>query len=165
MPAVNPRITITLTPETHAVLRTLSTLTGNSQSAIVGELLNESRPVFDRMVQILQAAHKLKVAADEDRSTWIKTMDKAQAKLERQLSLALDTMDDGARPLLDAAEKVKRRAAGAGGARVRGGPTPAARAASTPMSNRGVTPWENPKKPTRSTAKAASKKGGRRGPV
>lgn len=161
MPAVNPRITITLTPETHAVLRTLSTLTGNSQSAIVGELLNESRPVFDRMVQVLQAAQKLKAAADEDRSTWLKAMDKAQAKLERQLSLSLETMDDGTRPLLHAAEKVRRRAAGAGGSRLRGAPSPAVRAVSTPMSNRGVTPRENPQKPGGRTAKTKRVKGGR----
>lgn len=157
MPAVNPRITITLTPETHAVLRSLSALTGNSQSAIVGELLNESRPVFDRMVQVLQAAQKLKETAQEDRSSWLKTIDKAQAKLEEQLALSLGTMDDGFRPLLDQAEKVNRRAAGAGGTRVRGTAAPAGGAAFTPMSNRGVTP-----QPTRGrTARKTATKGGR----
>ena len=64
MPAVNPRITITITPELHAVLRRLSELSGQSQSGIVGELLGESVPVFERMVTVLEAAQKLKAEAE-----------------------------------------------------------------------------------------------------
>lgn len=63
MPAANPRITITLKPEVHEVLKRLSSLTGNSQSSMVGEILNDSFPVFERMVQVLSAAEKMRADA------------------------------------------------------------------------------------------------------
>ena len=111
MPAINPRITITLTPSVHALLRELSGLTGNSQSAIVAELLETSAPVFERVVATLKAAATVH---DEAKAQIVAGMGRAQSKLEDQLSLALGTMDDASRPLLEEAEKVKRRAGRAG---------------------------------------------------
>lgn len=156
MPTVNPRITITLEPSVHAVLRRVSELTGGSMSSMIGELLKQSEPVFTRMVRVMEAA----VAARESLSTeMVESLDRAQAKLEGQLGLAIDDMDEGFRPILEEAERVKRRAAGAGGARLPRTPAPAARrAARTPLSNRGVTPLPG-------KAKKAAKKGGGHGPV
>ena len=158
MPTQNPRITITLTPALHAQLRRLSELTGNSQSALVAELLEGSTPVFDRLITVLTAAQEAK---DSLRQRFASDLDAGQAKLEKQLGLALDTFDTATKGLLEQAEAVKRRsrkgAAGDGGAPRRGAvPAPAARASEggpTPMSNRGV----------RLTAKKAKNPSGRRG--
>ena len=149
MPASNPRITITLAPQVHAILRRLSELTGNSQSGLVGELLLESMPVFERMVQVLQAAEKLKAEADASKASIGKGLVEAQGKLERQLGLALETWDAASKPIVDAAEQVDRRRGRE--ARTR------RRSTSTPMSNRGVTP--QPNKPNQ--AKPKAKKGAR----
>ena len=54
------RLTITLQPTLAAQLRKLSQLTGNSQSALIGELLEGSGPVFDRMIQVMEAAKTAK---------------------------------------------------------------------------------------------------------
>ena len=65
MTTINPRITVTLQPQVHAVLRRLSQLTKNSQSSLVGELLAESMPIFERMVEVLDAAEKLRAKGME----------------------------------------------------------------------------------------------------
>ena len=140
MPAVNPRITITLQPAVHAVLRRLSELTGNSQSSLVGELLGQSLPIFERMVEVLSAAEELRQKGLQASKEVGVGLEQAQARLEEQLGLELDTFRELTQPLLDDAERVQRRA----GRGVRGAaaPTPARAPAArkTPMSNRGVTP-------------------------
>ena len=60
MPAKNPRLTITLDPPLHALLRRLSELTGSSQSKIISEILDGSVEVFARLVHVLEAAEKAK---------------------------------------------------------------------------------------------------------
>lgn len=157
MPAVNPRITITITPELHAVLRRLSELSGQSQSGIVGELLGESVPVFERMVTVLEAAQKLKAEAERGTEELKAGLIDAQQKLERQMGLMLHDLDEGFRPILEAAEKVDRRAGRAADVRgARAGVRPA-KASATPMSNRGVTPHP----PSGVTPKNSRRKGGR----
>lgn len=140
MPAVNPRITITLKPQTHAALQRMSALAGNSMSSIVGELLEQSQPVFDRMVRLLEAAAKIKDSAQGEKDRIAKSLEDAQLNLEKQLGLGLDWMDETSAPILEAAERLDRRA----GRAERDAPrrARAARTAerSTPMSNRGVTP-------------------------
>ena len=148
MPATNPRLSVTLAPSVAAVLRELSTLTGNSQSAMVAELLEEAQPVFTRMIRILRAAQEAKKAVKEE---LVAGMDAAQERLEAQLGLALGEMDEFDGRLLQTAEKVKRLA---------GRDEVSARVArrSPPISNRGVTPRENGK-----TGKGKSRaKGGSR---
>lgn len=153
MPAKNPRLTITLQPTLAAQLRRLSELTGNSQSALIAEMLEGSTPIFDRMITLLEAAHQAK---DSLRGQAVEGLDVAQSKLEKQMGLALDTWDQAASPLLEQMEAIKRRAA-------RSAPAAAARSAArparggtkqgkgTPPSNRGVrsTP-DKPKKPIKS---------------
>jgi hypothetical protein len=144
MPAVNPRITITLKPQTHAALQRMSALAGNSMSSIVGELLEQSQPVFDRMVRLLEAAAKIKDSAQDEKDRIAKSLEDAQQNLERQLGLSLDWMDERSAPILQAAEKLDRRAGRAepDAPRRARAARPAKRA--TPISNRGVTPRENP---------------------
>lgn len=156
MPAVNPRITITLKPEVHAILKRLSALTGNSQSALVGELLESSAPVFERMATVLDAAEKLRAEGMQAPDEFRASLQQAQDKLESQLGLALGAIDEGTRPVLDAAEKVGRRAGRQGSARVAGAPGRPERAPATPMSNRGVT---TPGKTRRGKGKAVGQEG------
>ena len=136
MPAKNPRLTITLQPSLAAQLRKLSELTGNSQSALIGDLLEGSGPVFDRMIQVLEAA---KTAKESMRGKLADDMEQAQAKMEGALGMVMDGFDQFTGSLLDEAEAVTRRArrkAPASGARTPAGGHGAA--APTPMSNRGV---------------------------
>lgn len=135
MPATNPRITITLQPAVHAVLRRLSELTGNSQSALVGDLLAESLPTFERMAQVLAAAEALRTQGMKVPEEVAKGLDHAQARIEQQLGLALDDLDTSFRPLVAEAESIVRRA---GRAASRRPPATGAAPVVTPPSNRGV---------------------------
>ena len=139
MPASNPRLTITLRPTIAAQLRRLSELTGNSQASLIAELLDGSEQVFARLITVLEAAQ---VAKEEMRGAITGDMRSAQERVERQLGLTLDAVDDMVAPLVDAAEAVKRRARKRA-ASMPARPAAAARGASagggsTPVSNRGV---------------------------
>lgn len=135
MPTANPRLTITLEPSTAAQLRRMSELTGNSQSAMISELLTQSAPVFDRLIAVLEAAEVAKTEAKEKAA---EQLERAQAKVEKQLGLMLDWMDEEARPLLEHAEKVQRRTRRSRGGVPRLRDTAASAAGATPPSNRGV---------------------------
>lgn len=135
MPTSNPRITVTLQPAVHALLRRMSELTGNSQSALVSEILEQSSPVFERVVRVLEAANEAK---EEMRGKVAADLANAQAKLERQLGLSFEAIDEGFAPLLREAEAIKRRAR-RGGVPARGeAPRRAKSGGVTPLSNRGV---------------------------
>lgn len=108
MATLNPRITVTLTPAVHAVLKELASLGGQSQSSIVGELLETSLPIFERVVVTLRAAKTIHASA---RAEVASSLERAQHRLEGQMDFLLDQMDRDNRPLLDAAEKVHRRGA------------------------------------------------------
>lgn len=151
MPTSNPRITITLEPATAAQLRRISELTGNSQSALVSEILSQSSDVFARLVTVLEAAEAARTAAREDVAA---KLDRAQATVEQQLGLMLDLAEDKTGSLLAEVERVRRRSRrrpqgqplgdredGAGSAEKgasRRGERASAREALTPLSNRGV---------------------------
>ena len=132
MPAKNPRLTITLQPSLAAQLRKLSELTGNSQSALIGDLLAGSGPVFDRLIQVLEAA---KTAKASMKGKITEDMQAAQAKVEGALGMVLEGFDQFTGSLLDEAEEVTRRSRGSAGAARSHGP---GAAAPTPISNRGV---------------------------
>ena len=118
MPTQNPRLTITLTPAVAAVLKSMSEASGNSQSSIVGELLEVSVPVFERVTKALLAARDMEEAAKGEIAAGL---GRAQSRMEQQLPLHLAELDEGIRPLLDHAEDVRRRRARAAG----GAPAPA----------------------------------------
>lgn len=129
MPTKNPRLTITLQPALADQLRRLSALTGNSQSALISELLDGSGPVFDRMISILEAA---KQATSNMRGKIAADLETAQNQLENVLGIALDHMSDAEKAIVKKAGKTggePRRKAQRGGARS---------ASLTPPSNRGV---------------------------
>ena len=140
MAAKNPRLTITLQPTLAAQLRKLSELTGNSQSGLIGDLLEGSGPVFDRMFQVLDAA---KTAKESMRGKLADDMEQAQTKMEGALGIALEGFDEITASLLDEAEAVtrrarKRRTPSASGARTVAGFGASGADAPTPISNRGV---------------------------
>jgi hypothetical protein len=133
MPAKNPRLTITLQPSLAAQLRKLSELTGNSQSSLIGELLEGSGPVFDRIIQVLEAA---KTAKQAMKGKLAENMEQAQAQMEQGLGMVFEGFDGITGSLLDEAEAVTGRGCRERQAQ-RGRGTPGA-AAPTPISNRGV---------------------------
>lgn len=143
MPTKNPRLTVTLQPATSAQLSELSRLTGDSQSAIIADILEKSAPVFDRVIRVLSAAEEAKA---ELKGRMASDLDKAQAKIERQLGLALDGLDEYTGSLLDEVEAVRRRARRAPTDGKRSAAVGGRGARSTPPSNRGVRSTANPLK-------------------
>ncbi len=167
MPAKHPRLTITIDPVIHAQLRRLSELTGNSQSALISELLTGTEPVFTRLITVLEAANDVRASL---KGQLAKELHLAQERLEKGIGLNdvrlanavmhLDMAQDMADrsrtlPLFE----VKHRSRGAGGGPAQRGTDGVAAASSTPMSNRGV----------RSTKKTGhspnEKQGGNRGSI
>lgn len=107
MPTLNPRITITLDESTSLQLRRLSDLTGNSQSRLVSELLQESGPVFARTILVLEAAQKAK---QELKTGPAARLSSAQGRLEAGLGVSLsDPVDTSTLPLFGSVEGVVRR--------------------------------------------------------
>ena len=152
MSTTKPRITITLEPVTALQLKRISELTGNSQSSMVSEVLEQATPVFERLIRILEAAEAAKKSAEAaQQSVMIQSvghLELAQRRVERQLGLVLDDFDEASAPLLAELEEVQRRARKGAPATGKG----AARgAASTPLSNRGVRSTTTPRKSTNKT--------------
>jgi len=134
MATKNPRLTITLNPALAAQLRRLSELTGNSQSALISELLDGSGAVFDRLIKVLEAAE---AAKESMKGGVARDMRDAQQRVEQQLGLMLDFGEERAADLVDQVETVRRRRAK--GAPRSGVASPAGDAPlETPPSNRGV---------------------------
>ena len=134
MPAKNPRLTITLQPSLAAQLRKLSELTGNSQSALIGELLEGSGPVFDRMIQVLEAA---KTAKESMRGKLADDMEQAQIKMEGALGVVMEGFDQITGSLLDEAEAVTTGTPEGARKRSAGTCRRARRGSANPISNRG----------------------------
>jgi hypothetical protein len=165
MTTQNPRLTITLQPSLAAQLRKLSQLTGNSQSSLISELLDGSAPVFDRMILVLTAAESAKASLRGHLST---DMAQAQARIEKQLGLALEDFDSASQPVLNEFEVIQRRGRkGAGrGALATARTLPDAKP--TPLSNRGVRSLTNTIKkvaaaPTPAKSKPIKRGANRRG--
>lgn len=129
MATTKPRITITLTQRQHDVLRAISDCGGSSMSAFVGELLEQSLPVLERMAESFR---KIKLAQDEQKKRIIADLDQAQAEVEPVLDQVLGQFD------LFMAKVEKAAGAAETSARAEGTGDPDA--PSTPVTNRGVTP-------------------------
>jgi hypothetical protein len=106
MPAVNPRIQVTLKPSLHAVIKRLSEATGNSMSSLVSEFLEPNEAVFERMVLIIEAAAS---ARDEVKEKIARNMDEVQSQIESKLGLTLDLFEASTEDLLKEVETVGRR--------------------------------------------------------
>lgn len=125
MPTSNPRVNVTLTPETYARLQALSRVTGNSMSGLVASLLETQGEVFDRLVAVLEAAEKAKEQAKEVLSgaELAADLSMAQKRIEDQLGIMFDLADEATGKLLREAETITRRK-GRGGASAPAAPPP-----------------------------------------
>ena len=167
MATKNPRTTVTLSPDTHAVLKELARLNDESMSATIGGLLEQVTPILQRMTTVLRAAM---AARESVRERLAEDLEKAQKRMEKTFGLAMEDLEALEQPFLDLFDDVKRRSpkvanaiaspAEQGSARARASKRSApaegaplagrkrgARSAATPPSNRGV----------RSTRKNSSK--------
>jgi hypothetical protein len=139
MPTKNPRLTITLNPELAAQLRRLSHLTGSSQGALIGELLEGSSDVFAKIIATLEAAQK---ATASMRGQLVTDMAAAQGRIEDAIGFSTEAFDKATLPLFKEAESIKRRgrraATASAPAPTGGGRAPVPGLPSTPISNRGV---------------------------
>ena len=121
MPTNRPRITVSLDPQTYAVLKAISECGGQPMSAFISEMMDSARPTLERMAATFQ---KIKAAQDNERARFLNTVDEAQAVLEPVVMQAVDQFDLFLGQIGDAVS-------GAGTATV---------AAIDPPTNRGVTP-------------------------
>lgn len=159
MATTKPRITVTLTNRQHDVLRVISECGGQSMSAFIGELLEQSLPVLERMAETFR---KIKAAQDEQKKRIVDELDQAQAEVEPVLEQVLGQFD----LFMSKLEQVAGAGAPASSVAEPAAPVPAK--ARTPVTNRGVTPSHSPSpKPLRrkpsgdfSSAKVSSKKSG-----
>ena len=106
MTTIRPRITVNLEPVTALQLKRISELTGNSQSSMISEVLEQAAPVFERLIMVLEAAEQAKAKVREQS---VERLSDAQARIEAQLGLVLGDFDQATAPLLAEVEKVKRR--------------------------------------------------------
>jgi hypothetical protein len=111
MPTKNPRLTITLQPALAAQLRRLSELTGNSQSALIAELLEGSGPVFDRMIQVLEAADTVKQSI---KGKVADDMQQAAERIDESLGLVFEGFDSLDRFLMRPKKSIAERLAQSG---------------------------------------------------
>ena len=106
MPAKNPRISVTVKPETDALLRRLSALSGDSTSAIVGQILEQSQPVLERLVQVLEAAERAKEHLTAQHAQSLKD---AEAQVLEHLGLSMDLFDEASKSIIEEAEAITRK--------------------------------------------------------
>lgn len=109
MPAINPRISVTVTPAVEAVLSRLSNVTGQSKSSFIADLLENSMPIFERMATVIEAATQAK---DTLKTQTMKDMEEAEARLHQILGVTMDIFDESTAPILEEAKRVQRRARG-----------------------------------------------------
>ena len=90
-----PRITVTLTDDTHALLKDLSALSGKSMSFLISDLVEGIIPHLSRTVEVMKAA---KNAPEEIRQKIIEQYEEAEQKIleaqtivEDQFSLLEET--------------------------------------------------------------------------
>lgn len=171
MPAINPRVSVTLTPALDATLKRLSDVSGQSKSSIIAEILEQSQGVFERMAIIMETA---KTATQEAKERMAANMEEAHSKLLEQAGVVADLFEEQTLDLVGELEQIGRRKSKGGGLghggsaaahRAPGGTLKAAmlEAGSTPPVTRGSgTTVATPKKQGKTAAKRATARVGGR---
>lgn len=90
MPSKNPRLTLTLDPEIAFVLRRLSQLTGESQAALVSELLEGNKLAFVRLIRSLERVGRERA---DLAGRYSEDFERSQALLQAHLDEMLDEHD------------------------------------------------------------------------
>ncbi len=175
MSGLNPRISVTLTPAVDAALKRLSEASGQSRSSLVGEILEQSLPVFERLALVIETA---KTATQEAKVRMASNMEAAQTKLESHLGIVNDLFEEQTADLIADIEAIGRRKARGAEGRTDGRAAPARAPAGTPRKvasrasqervqpphvTRGSgTPVTTPKKKGKTATKPATTRAGRK---
>lgn len=153
MPTSKPRITITLSEKQHELLSAMAEIQEVSMSSLVVELLETAEPVFERVLEMLQAAKKAPQAALAGLKQSLDFAEGHMSGLQVSALGQLDMLiDQVAKPVPGARTDGARRAQGKKSASQRPGPHP---------TNRGVRKTtKSPKSPvvSRVSVKSARSK-------
>jgi hypothetical protein len=119
MATKNPRVSVMLKPSSNAILDRLCAVSGQSKSGLIAEFLEDTcMPMFERMVVVLEAAS---IATDEAKAAARQGFQEAEDKLMEVANLTSDMFDVAARPVLQEAERIRRRGVRVGRAAARAG--------------------------------------------
>lgn len=144
MATQKPRITITITPRQHEVLKAVSAFSGQPMSAFISELLEVSMPTVERMAATFQ---KLKKAQTIEREKYLHSLEQTQSVMEGLAQQATGQFD----LFMTAMEKSVVGGVETHGAA--GGHDDIDNAPAAPVTNRGATdPLAGRSKPKRSKA-------------
>lgn len=116
MATEKPRITITLEPDQHEVLRRLAALQGRPMSRIIAELLAEVTPTLGRVADSLEIAMR---SSEDVRTNLRRVAQEAETEMAPMLDAVLSQFDlfhqhiDAAREVIDEAAKGKGAAGAA----------------------------------------------------
>lgn len=112
MPTKNPRLSVVMSPSLAATLAALSDATGNSVSSLVRDLLEQTEPALQRMVQLVNAAKQAKGAIGSGVG---QALDRVITDLEEAVVLADHRAGRAVRDLVETAEAVRGRRRGVDG--------------------------------------------------
>jgi hypothetical protein len=90
MATEKPRITITLEPAQHEVLKRLSALQGGSMSKIVSEFLGEITPILEKVADSLESAKR---ASADARARFVRAAEVAEEELRPLADFAKSQFD------------------------------------------------------------------------
>jgi len=134
MPAVNPRVQVTLSPSLYELVGAMARAQRVSRSQVLRELLEAAEPALQRVVKMMEATEKAMGAMN---AGFAEQLLRSQQQLEDELASQLSMFDGLSTDLVTLAERIEGRrpgsprdsADGARGAPAVGNP---------PVSNRGV---------------------------
>ena len=132
MATTKPRITVTLTPRQHEVLKVISDCGGQPMSTFISEMLELSLPTLERMASAFQ---KIKAAQDIQRKKIVAELDEAQAAIEPIVQATVGQFD----LFMAKVEQAAGVAAATDGVRGAAGGADTPEAAPAPATNRGAT--------------------------
>ena len=90
MATKKPRIAITLEPHRYDLLKRLATLQGGSMAGLVGELMEVTFPVLERVCVALEAAKQASESSIEGMRI---AADRAMAELQPMMDASMDQLD------------------------------------------------------------------------
>lgn len=106
MPTSNPRLAVTLSPETYALVSRMATLTRSSKGSVVRDLLVASEPAFRRALALMEAARD---AAQGLNASIAAALEAEQAHAEQLLASRLEATDRLTADLVAQAGAVRER--------------------------------------------------------
>jgi predicted DNA-binding protein len=90
MPTAKPRLTITLNPKTHAVLKALSDRQDRSMASLINEVLDDFVPAFQHVLDAVQALER---AEGDKRAQITAQLDAAAKDLHPLMEMILTRAD------------------------------------------------------------------------